>query len=85
MKLAYEVVKHAEDMYSCFDEAMSSIKSAIEMLKSANDCTADGFVGSLSDILADMEEENSRYDEILEESDRQEKEEMVRQYWRAVI
>lgn len=85
MTLTYEMVEHAEDMSSAYDEAMSSIRSAIEVLKSVKDGTASDFVDALADILSDMKDDNEQYDEILAESDRQENEAMLRDYWRAVI
>lgn len=85
MTLTYEAVEHAEDMYSAYDEAMSSIKNAIDVLKSVKDGTAGGFAEALSDILSDIEDDNEQYDAILAENDRQENEAMLRDYWRAVI
>ncbi len=85
MTLTYEMVEHAEDMSSAYDEAMSSIRSAIEALKSVKDGTASDFADALADILSDMKDDNEKYDEILAESDRQENEAMLRDYWRAVI
>ncbi len=85
MTPTYETVSKAEDMYECYDEAMSSIRSAIETLKAANDGTAAGFAEALEDILSEIKSDNEQYDAILCEDDRLEKEQMLRDYWRAVI
>lgn len=85
MTLTHAMVDHAEDMSSAYDEAMSSIRNAIDVLKSVKDCTAGEFADALTEILSEMEDDNEQFEAILSESDRQENEALLRDYWRAVI
>ena len=85
MKITCDSVENAENMSSCYEEAMDSIRNAIEALKDAHDATADGFASALGDILSDIQDDSEQYNEILDEADRKEHEVMLREYWRAVV
>ena len=85
MTLTHDAVEHAEDMNSVYDEAMSNIRNAIDILKSVKDVTAGEFADALLDVLSEIEDENEQYDAILTENDRYENEALHEDYWRAVI
>lgn len=85
MMLTYGMVSKAEDMTECFEDAMSSIKSAIEVLRNSRDDAAADFADDLESMLLSIKEENEQYEEIVAEDRRQGELALTREYWRAVI
>ncbi len=85
MNLTYKEVDKAETMSSAYDEAISYLKSAIELLNGTGDSTAKEFADALDDIKGEIDDDKEPYDRICEAAYQQEIDELTRDYWRSVI
>ena len=85
MSHTYTAISRAEDMVDAYEDASASIRHAIEALRSVNDGTADGFAADLEDILTDIRQDNEQYQEVVDESIREEEQAQLRDYWASVL
>ena len=85
MALTNSMVSKAEDMHDCYEDAMSSIRCAIEVLRQSRDESAADFADDLELTLSAIKEDDDQYVEVLDEDQRLEEAAMNREYWRAVI
>ena len=85
MNLTYEQVDKAETMSGAYDEALSSLRSAIESLRGTGDATAKELADGIDDIISEIENDKEPYDRICDAAYQQEIDELTRDYWRSVI